>query len=257
MKEILVVDIDRDTLEFIKTRLDAPNIRVTLAYGGESALERIRAKRFDLIISALEMPHPNGMDILVETRSRDERTPFIFLSKLFREDTDVRERLSSLGPYILLDKPIFMNSLYEAIEKLLEFKINWEERRKHFRYHIELIVEFHFTDHIGNFFNVKAKTVDLSLGGMSIFKKVCEACTGYTMGSVHSDCVLYKHSMLKSDSTALDFFIHLKHGEMVAIKGKVIHTIIDKEREILGIRFEEISEDALHKLKKFLKEQAG
>lgn len=118
-RQLLVVDTDHNTLDFLKARLDAPNIHIRTAYGGEEAVELISQTKFDLLISALEMPHPNGVDLLIELDSRGIHVPVIFLSKLFRNDSAVRERLKSVGPYMLLDKPIFMNRLYEAVETAL------------------------------------------------------------------------------------------------------------------------------------------
>ncbi|OHB71226.1 MAG: hypothetical protein A2W23_09350 [Planctomycetes bacterium RBG_16_43_13] len=259
IKSILLVDTNTDTLEYLKNHLDAPNIHIRIAKNGEEALDILSNSNIDLLVTALEMPHPNGVDLLVEMDSRGLSMPVIFLSKLYREDKGVRERLHTLGPYMLLDKPIFMNRLYEAIEVALQFKINWEERRASTRYPIRLDMQLSFNTPIGVGETIKTKTIDLSMTGVCFEKPVCEVCTGYEKGGVHKDCVLYPYAIAKIYSNPLDIYIKISESETLQLKGKVVHTLIEGEqynknsREFIGIRFVDVSHDKREELKMLLK----
>lgn len=259
IKKILVVDIDRDVLEFLRGHLDAPNVYVHTAVGGTEALELVNQRPFNLVIAALEMPHPNGVDILVDLSSRGQAIPFIFLSKLFQDDTEVRKRLGDAGPYVLLDKPLFMNRLYEAIEAQLQFKINWEERRLSARYPIRLDMQVMFGTPTGTIISEKATTLDFSLSGVSYQRKVCEVCTGYEKGSIHKDCVLSPHSYQNPTGHTINVIITLPDGESLVMKGKFVRTIIEDGKytemtnEFIGIRFIEMNAHQFEKIRQILK----
>ncbi|MBI4232266.1 response regulator [Candidatus Peregrinibacteria bacterium] len=263
IKKILVVDTDRDVMEFLRGHLDAPNIYIHTSLGGAEAVETLNQRPFDLVIAALEMPHPNGIDLLVELNSKGQTVPFIFLSKLFQDNTEVRKRLGDIGPYTLLDKPLFMNRLYEAIEAQLQFKINWEERRLSGRYPIRLDMQVMFGTPTGTIISERAPTLDFSLSGVSYQRKVCEVCTGYEKGSVHKDCVMYPHSYQNPAGKIVNVIITLPDGESLVMKGKFVRTIIEDGKytemtnEYIGIRFIDMDAHQFDKirflLKKYLK----
>jgi CheY-like chemotaxis protein len=259
MKTILIVDTDLWLLEFLRDKLKALNIQVRLAHGGSRALELLSRQDFDLVISALEMPSPHGIDLLVDLRHRGKNTPMILLSKLFMDSTEVHRRLASIGPYILLDKPIFMNRLYEAVESSLGCKISWEERRLSRRFPVRLPLRTSFIDQVGKLVFVNSTTLDLSMGGLCFQKDVCNLCTGYEPGTVHSDCILFRYSLLSDNSSPLELLITPRQAEPLQVKALVAHLFIQEGTglELIGVSFIGLNESDQKTLTRILKEYTG
>ncbi|MBB3228558.1 DNA-binding NarL/FixJ family response regulator [Luteibacter sp. Sphag1AF] len=53
---------------------------VSLASDGRSLLEVVRREKPDLVLSDVNMPHGNGLDVLKELRAEGNMTPFVFLT---------------------------------------------------------------------------------------------------------------------------------------------------------------------------------
>src|SRR5579872_5832797 len=67
---ILIVDDDRAVLEYLKTALEEGGYNVTATISGREALEILRQRIPDLLILDLNMPEPDGFDLLRTERSK-------------------------------------------------------------------------------------------------------------------------------------------------------------------------------------------
>ncbi|MDP6958983.1 MAG: PilZ domain-containing protein, partial [Planctomycetota bacterium] len=199
---------------------------------------------YDLAIAAMEMPRPHGMDIIGDLCAQGSDLPVIFLSRFFDEKLDSHKKLTSLGPYEVLDKPIFINSLYERIEARLNMKIHWKERRREERVPIALDILFS----IGATTKIRATTLDLSLGGVCIERKMCDLCTAYEEEGFHKECALAPESWESNKHVELK--ITLPSGETMEISGDIAHTLLQKEnaREIIGVAFSGLEKTRLEKI---------
>jgi two-component system cell cycle response regulator CpdR len=63
MKDILVVDDDRDTLELVKGILEREGFVAHCVESGEEALEKMTERTFSLMITDLNMPGLNGLQL--------------------------------------------------------------------------------------------------------------------------------------------------------------------------------------------------
>ena len=68
-KHILVVDDDPDLVEALAMKLTSKNFRVTKAYDGVEAWEKIRADKPDLMILDVMMPRKNGYQLCDEIKA--------------------------------------------------------------------------------------------------------------------------------------------------------------------------------------------
>lgn len=68
-KHILVVDDDPDLVEALAMKLASKNFRVTKAYDGVEAWEKIRADKPDLMILDVMMPRKNGYQLCDEIKA--------------------------------------------------------------------------------------------------------------------------------------------------------------------------------------------
>ena len=71
-QHILVVDDDPDLVESITMKLESNNFRVTKAYDGVEAWERIKEDRPDLILLDVMMPRKDGYVVCDEIKKDDQ-----------------------------------------------------------------------------------------------------------------------------------------------------------------------------------------
>jgi DNA-binding NtrC family response regulator len=116
-KLLLVVDDDRDLLVALKTRLEMSGYRVDTAIDGLHALDTLAGRRtFDVMISGLNMPGMNGLELLARVRREYPDLPFILMSG-HAPEARVTEALR-LGAKRFMPKPFHYNELLAAIEDL-------------------------------------------------------------------------------------------------------------------------------------------
>ena len=135
---ILIVDDNPKDLEILGKLLQSDKYQVEFAINGESALDWLNAKPFDLILLDINMPRINGFEVCKRIRSnlRFNSVPIIFLSvEADRESTlkgfelgaqdfvikpiDSRELLTKVNTYITLKKNI---KELDDLKKLLDGK---------------------------------------------------------------------------------------------------------------------------------------
>jgi DNA-binding response OmpR family regulator len=122
---VLVVDDDPDLVESVSMKLESENFRVTKAYDGVEALEKIQAERPALVILDVMMPRKNGYE-LCEQLKKSEETKDIVVILL----TAVAEAVTSTnythmdGKTTLADdyipKPIELDRLLSIVKENLE-----------------------------------------------------------------------------------------------------------------------------------------
>jgi len=71
-KLILVVDDDPDLVEAVSMKLEAKNYRVSKAYDGVEAMDRINEEKPALVILDVMMPRKNGWDVCEEIKNNEE-----------------------------------------------------------------------------------------------------------------------------------------------------------------------------------------
>ncbi|MAT82854.1 MAG: hypothetical protein CMD39_01035 [Gammaproteobacteria bacterium] len=79
---ILVVDDQPEFTQFMSRMLERHGYDVVCAHGGEDALDLAEAGAFDLILLDVQMPGPDGLEVLTELRSRSTtaETPVIVIT---------------------------------------------------------------------------------------------------------------------------------------------------------------------------------
>ena len=92
LSRILIVDDTEATRELLSRRLAREGHRIVQAENGRSALERIAAEPFDLILLDMMMPDINGYEVLTQLKAdvRFHHIPVIVISALDELDSIVR-----------------------------------------------------------------------------------------------------------------------------------------------------------------------
>jgi PAS domain S-box-containing protein len=114
--KILVVDDDADVRRVLVESVESLGHHVVEADCGPTALERLSADRFDLLIVDFAMPGMTGAEVAEAARADRSDLPILFVSGY--SDTDAIERVAGKQASILR-KPFLMNDLQAALSSAL------------------------------------------------------------------------------------------------------------------------------------------
>ena len=116
---VLVADDEPHIGRIIKMKLEQGPFRVTLAYDGQDALDRLAQEDdYALVLLDLMMPRVSGLDVLQRMRGdqRWKRVPCIVLTAAGQEQ--YQRRAMELGANEFLTKPFSPKKLYARAAEL-------------------------------------------------------------------------------------------------------------------------------------------
>jgi two-component system chemotaxis sensor kinase CheA len=119
-KSILVSEDSITSRALLKGILESAGYRVKTAVDGMEAFTALRAERFDLLVSDVEMPRLNGFDLTARVRADNKLAalPVILVTAL--ETREDRERGIDVGANAYLIKSSFdQSNLLEAVRRLI------------------------------------------------------------------------------------------------------------------------------------------
>lgn len=121
---ILIVEDDKNILDFLKSGLKSNGFAVDAASDGEKGSFMGRVNEYDLIILDLNLPGKNGEEICLDIRNKGKKTPILMLT--VNSDTDSKIRLLNSGADDYLTKPFSFDELTARIKALLRRPPNIE-----------------------------------------------------------------------------------------------------------------------------------
>jgi len=140
MSSILIADDDNAILLLLSKVLGANDHELTLANNGKEALERIKEKTFDLIISDLQMPEVNGIEVLQAGKKKSAETEVLILTG----HASIKSAVSAmkLGAFEYLTKPVDVEELRLKVAQALkhrQLKIEIERQQRKIDEYNEMI----------------------------------------------------------------------------------------------------------------------
>jgi DNA-binding NtrC family response regulator len=113
--EVLVLDDEAIVCERLQEYLEKKGIVVESFTNSEKALEKLKEKTFDVIITDMKMQGPSGMDVLVTVKKEDYSSEVILITgygsfETFREAEYV-------GAFTFISKPFKMSDIYDLVKK--------------------------------------------------------------------------------------------------------------------------------------------
>jgi DNA-binding response OmpR family regulator len=114
---ILIIEDNKEILDFLKSSLKEEGFVVDAAEDGGIGLEKALSGKYDLIIMDNILPVKEGRQICAEIRKNDCRTPVIILS--VKSDVDTKIDLLNTGADDYLTKPFSFSELLARIRALL------------------------------------------------------------------------------------------------------------------------------------------
>lgn len=117
-KKILLVDDEKDIVEFLKYNLEQEDFEVLVAYDGLEAMDKVALKP-DLVVLDIMMPKMDGFEVCRRIRNTKEieDTPILFLTA---KSSEVDEVLGlELGANDYVQKPISPKKLIARVKSNL------------------------------------------------------------------------------------------------------------------------------------------
>ena len=128
--DILYVEDDAALLQETRTILEKIFKSVDVARNGAEGLFKFTQQRYDLVITDIEMPELNGLDMSKKIKEVDDQVPIIVISA-YSNSTYLIEAINiGINYYVL--KPILLPKLLSTLHSVVELI---ENRRVAFEYH--------------------------------------------------------------------------------------------------------------------------
>jgi CheY-like chemotaxis protein len=120
-RTILVVDDSATVRKFVSVSLSMQGFRVVTAEDGMDALEKLPREHVDLIITDLNMPNMDGMELARTLRDNPlyKEMPIIILTSL--QEKSLKTESETLGINSFLNKPFSLEKVQYEVAKYLSW----------------------------------------------------------------------------------------------------------------------------------------
>jgi DNA-binding NtrC family response regulator len=113
--KVLVLDDEQIVCERLQDYFEKKGIYVETFNESQKALERLKEKTFDVIVTDLKMQGPTGIDVLVAVKKESYKSEVIIITgygsfETFREAEYV-------GAFDFIAKPFQMSEIYNLVKK--------------------------------------------------------------------------------------------------------------------------------------------
>ena len=117
---VLIVDDDRDVLSTLSEILTELRLHTMTAADGVEALEQIKTRPIDLIITDLMMPRMNGFELIQNVRQINANIPIAVISG----HGDVNNVVNALsrGAYNFITKPFTVKEIENIVKRGLRLR---------------------------------------------------------------------------------------------------------------------------------------
>ena len=115
MEALLLVEDKNELRAMLRKALERCGYTVDEAPDGSAAIQKIRARRYLLVITDLKMPGASGLDVLRETKHADATIPVILLTAF----GSVEEAVTAMkeGAFDFLQKPVDLDHLKLLVQR--------------------------------------------------------------------------------------------------------------------------------------------
>jgi DNA-binding NtrC family response regulator len=115
MEPLLLVEDKNELRAMLRKALERAGYAVDEAPDGSAAIQKLRARRYLLIITDLKMPGASGLDVLRESKQADSTIPVILLTAF----GSVEEAVTAMkeGAFDFLQKPVDLDHLKLLVQR--------------------------------------------------------------------------------------------------------------------------------------------
>jgi len=116
----LIIDDDKSTLDLLKFQLEAENFVTTTADCGAKGLSFVQEDEFDIILTDLNLPDINGIEMVRRIKEIAPETEIIMITGY--SSTDKVIEATKAGAFHFIEKPVEFEELFLLIVKAVERK---------------------------------------------------------------------------------------------------------------------------------------
>jgi len=115
MEPLLLVEDKNELRAMLRKALERAGYQVDAAADGPAAIQKVRARRYLLVITDLKMPGASGLDVLRETKQADPTIPVLLLTAF----GSVEEAVTAMkeGAFDFLQKPVDLDHLKLLVQR--------------------------------------------------------------------------------------------------------------------------------------------
>jgi len=117
---VLVVDDEKSMRDLLAISLEKQHFEVTVADGGDTAIDTLRRESFDVVITDLRMPTADGLQVLRAAKEASSESVVIVITAVGSTETAVEAM--KLGAYDYITKPFKLDEINLIIRRALERK---------------------------------------------------------------------------------------------------------------------------------------
>ncbi|MHC4469524.1 MAG: sigma-54-dependent transcriptional regulator [Planctomycetota bacterium] len=144
IQRILLVDDDVSLLRVTEKQLTDAGYEVTAVPSAEDALEAYSTEQVDLVVTDVEMPGMDGLELLAELKRREPEAAVLVITAYGNVERTVTAMKTGAADF--LEKPFRRQSLLLSVEKALRYRSLAEENT---RLQVELEDRFSFDNIVG------------------------------------------------------------------------------------------------------------
>jgi DNA-binding NtrC family response regulator len=115
MEPLLLVEDKNELRAMLKKALERAGYAVEEAVDGTAAIQKVRARRYLVVITDLKMPGASGLEVLRETKAADASIPVLLLTAF----GSVEEAVTAMkeGAFDFLQKPVDLDHLKLLVQR--------------------------------------------------------------------------------------------------------------------------------------------
>ena len=114
-KEVMILDDEPIVGERLKPVLEKEGFSVETFTESTKALERLKEKKFHVLVTDLKMSGPDGIDVLASVKSSDPDTQVIMITGY--ATVEAAREAEYVGAFAFLTKPFKMDELKKLVIK--------------------------------------------------------------------------------------------------------------------------------------------
>ena len=119
-KKILIVDDCKTTRKLLSFMLKSAGFDTIEAVNGLMALEKLAFNEVDLILTDLNMPKMDGLELIKEVRNYEDFKHIPIIMVTTEADEDHKKRGLSLGANAYLTKPVSKEVLVNTVKQFIK-----------------------------------------------------------------------------------------------------------------------------------------
>ncbi len=127
-QKVLVVDDEPLMQDLLEETLKRQNFDVQVVDCGNAALERLDKKVYDLVITDVQLPDINGMQVLQHAKSLAEEPPGVIMITAYATVKDAVEAIKN-GAYDYITKPFDIDEIEVTLNKYFAYRKLERENR--------------------------------------------------------------------------------------------------------------------------------